>query len=170
MKRLLGIVVISLLSITTLGGCGSDASSEAVVITTTTPPASSTLDPSSDIGVIGPVQFVVQKSSSDTTPVPHVKIRLFGGGAGTAAYTSPTSTPPGAMGFLWKDNNRSILAGDGSEWDTETDDTGAVEVFLGGTTVACGSATTNINASLGVTAVISSSSMPFDFTFSIQCS
>ncbi|MBI3620605.1 MAG: hypothetical protein HY208_00250 [Nitrospirae bacterium] len=163
MKRLLGILAAGLVSASVFWGCGTDAGFEAVVIIEQSPPSVSS-SPDTDLGMIGPVQILVQKSGTDDTPVPNANIKIFGGGASVAPYFNGTDS-----GYIWKDYGATQLAGDGFEWDTRTDDQGAVTVFLVGHTFLC-PGTDDINGGMGISAVISASANSFDVPVTIKCS
>ena len=163
MKRLLGLLVASLLGGAALWGCGNDAGFQAVVVIDQTPPTF-TVAPGSSVGVTGPIQIKVQKSLSDATPVPFAKISIYGGGASVGPYFNGTD-----LGYLWKDQFASKLAGNGFQWNTQTDEAGALQIFLYGTADLCVS-TTDITGGLSLSAVVAASTGSFDIPVTITCS
>jgi hypothetical protein len=144
-------------------GCGIDAGFEAV-LNVPEDGAGGTVSGGTGITTLGPVLIKVQKADGDPTPVPNAKIRLFAGGGSAAPF------PVGAgFSYMFTDDNLTVVAGDGFQWNTQTDDEGVVTLFLAGVTVGCGAATADIEGFLGVEAVISADAATWTLPFTIDC-
>jgi hypothetical protein len=156
-KMLLTVMVIGLLYGIDLAGCGNDAGFEAVIVMPT--------DGTADVGglpatIALPVQVKVQKSSSDTTPVPDVSISLFPVAAGATTYffSDPLFTT------MVADSTGGLAS---VVWHTTTDNTGVVMVYvLAGVGGVC---PTSFSAAFGVTAIISADEKSFNDAITVAC-
>lgn len=161
-----------------LQSCGNDASVDAVVSPSTQTSAGCTFNAQAVVGpigggtpvwcqTVGPVQFHVQRSADDTTPVGDANIRIDIGNSvgdgvlllnstGTACFNGGDLTVPDADCF---------------SLDTKTDKFGNVSFQIRTTPIeGCDGVTTDITSSTFARVTISNSSGNWQMDNTITCS
>ncbi|HTP41583.1 MAG TPA: hypothetical protein VML36_04110 [Nitrospiria bacterium] len=165
MKKLLVIGLLALISGVGMISCGNDAGFDAVVITPVTSVSiTGNLAGGEEFPLAG-MQFLVQKSSNDTTPVPGVSIKMESGALAGDIFLcavpwsgiSPTMicTKPLAQVSILK---------------MTTSDTGAVLVYpLLSTQNSCSGTSGTIQGEGSVSGIISTDMGTVDVTFNVDC-
>jgi hypothetical protein len=150
-----GLVGLALAA--SVAGCGNSADADAVIVL----PEDTDwglLNPSGSYRPVFPVQVQIQKSSSDTDPVPGAEITVQVGGINLS----------GATMDVYRDG--ALVAAGVTTWTGEADQFGTITVDPQGTTTACGASTSDLDGTLSVGAWISRDARSWTAPFSISCS
>jgi hypothetical protein len=162
MRKFLVIGVMGILCGIGAVSCGNDPGFEAVLVM---PNDIDFGDVANATGVTttGPVLIKVQKSDSDTTPVPHANVTIYGGGVAIDTIAFPA--------ILFRNPTLIIpddVAGDGFVWKTKTDEAGTIRVFPAALT-DCGTSTAAVSGNINMQVVISADAATWTGTFNLTC-
>jgi len=164
MKKFLIIGLLALISGVGMISCGNDAGFEAVVVTPVTSVSITGNLAGGEQVPLGGMQFLVQKSSTDTTPVPGVSIKMEAGAHGGDFFLcavpwagiSPTMVCTKPLALV------SILK-------MTTSDTGAVLVYPLVQAQSCSGTSGTIQGDGTISGIISTNMGVVDVTFNVDC-
>lgn len=168
MKRLLAVMMIGLLSVVGLVRCGTESGFEAVIVAPDDKDITSPLSVSDSFVIENGLLFLVQKSSSDTDPVPGVDVHFDTSGPFPSALTATIRL----CLSQWVGVGRTTCTNPSTGFTSGTvsaDDVGAVRIYPRVTVSNCGTTTGEIPGSADIGAAISTDQKTWTVTYTVSC-